>query len=80
MRRRREDLSHRPLLDHRAGPHDLPVVDDAGDDGQVMADEEEHHTAFGDEPRQEGEHLHLRRDIERARGLGGDASRREADR
>ena len=72
MHRPAEDVPHRGALDQPSGVHDLDRVAELGDERDVVRDEDHRRAVFGDQLLHEAEHLSLRGDIERGRGLVGD--------
>jgi hypothetical protein len=71
MQRLGEYLARFALLDDPAGEQDHNPVDDAFDDGQIVADEEQTHLAVGDKVVQKVDDLGLGQGVEcRGRFVG----------
>jgi hypothetical protein len=66
------NLRGRACLHDLALVHHRDAVGHAGDDGEVMGDQEEAHALLGHEPLQQVEDLRLRGDVERGGRLIGD--------
>ncbi len=71
-----EDLGSRAFLHHLAGVHDPDAVAHLGDDGEVVADEEDRGAQLLSQRGDEIEHLGLDGGVERRRGLVEDEERR----
>ena len=67
-----EQRRRRRALDHAAGIHDRDFVGTAGDDAEVVGDEDHRHVAAALLPRQQIEDLRLDRHVERGGRLVGD--------
>ena len=84
MLRRAEESIARRDLDDLPGVHDRDAVRHAGDDAEIVGDQQDRHPALRLQRAQEVEHLRLDGDVERGRRLVGDeqlglAGERERD-
>ena len=78
MLRCEKDLAHRAFFDDAAGVHHRDSIGMAGDDAQVVRDEQQREMKFLLHLFQQVEDLRLNRDIERRRGLVGNQQERLA--
>src|SRR4051812_725744 len=78
MPRRREQLVGRRDLHEHSGVHDVDALARAGDDAEIVRDQDQRGVALGDESGEQVEDLRLDRHVERGRRLVGDQELRLA--